>query len=742
MSKAKDHQKLQTAFDLHQKGNLGEAAKLYRQLISKNPNNFHALHFLGLIEAGAGKFEQAKLLMARSLSVRPPNIQFIENYATILFQTGDCQAALQVCQQGLQLQNTNVALLYVGAISLFNLNRLQESLLQFARLLSIAPNHVAAINEQGSVLAELKQYDAALASFERALALDRQYAEAHLNKGNLYSELERHDEAFAAYDKALALKPELADAWLGRGNVFRALKRYDESIAAYDKALTLKPDLAGAWLGRGHAFFELNRYQDAVAAYDKALALKPDLAKAWVGLGNVFCRLNRYEEGLAGYDKALSLRSDLAEAWLGRGHVMRIRDRHDEALAIYDKALALKPDLAGAFFGRGSVFFNLKRYDEALAAFDQALALKPDLAEAWLGRGNTFYALNRDDDALPCFDKAIELIPDFADAYFSKALLELSHSHFAEGWALYEWRSKKHDFVLSDQAIEALGVASLPSKAQIVGKNVAVLAEQGVGDEIMFASILPDIIRDANAITYQLDARLIRLYSRTFPTVKFTAKTQPKYFLSQKYDTIIRAGSLGYVYRPNAAAFPRTPYLKANPSTVDHWRSALGGQGNVFKIGISWRGGVAKTGHDLRSMTLDQLRPLFARDDCMFVSLQYGDVRAEVERYNESATRKLVHFPKDSIGDFDDLAGLIEALDLVISVQNATVHLCGALGKTCLAMLPSKAEWRYGKSGSQMIWYSSVELFRQSVSGNWDAVLNAINSRLSVEMIKTRECVK
>ena len=161
----------------------------------------------------------------------------------------------------------------------------------------------------------------------------------------------------------------------------------------------------------------------------------------------------------------------------------------------------------------------------------------------------------------------------------------------------------------------------------------------------------------------------------------------------------------------------------------------------MFKIGLSWRGGTAKSRRDQRSMTLDQLRPLLARDDCIFVSLQYGDVRDEIEKYNESAGRKIVHFPKDSIDDFDDLAGLIGALDLVISVQNATVHLCGALGKKCLAMLPWKAEWRYGKSGSQMIWYSSIELFRQSESGNWDDVLDAVNSRLSVEMTKARECV-
>ena len=127
MPNADDHRNLQRAISLHQNGSLNEAAGLYRELIKKNANNFHALHFLGLIEAGAGNMEQAKDLMARSLSVQPPNIQFIENYAAISFQTGDYETALTASQEGLRLNNANARLLYVSAVSLFKLSRFEES---------------------------------------------------------------------------------------------------------------------------------------------------------------------------------------------------------------------------------------------------------------------------------------------------------------------------------------------------------------------------------------------------------------------------------------------------------------------------------------------------------------------------------------------------------------------------------------------------------------------------------------
>jgi protein O-GlcNAc transferase len=382
MSGTADHQKLQTALALHQKGKINEAANLYRQLIKRNPDNFHALQFLGIIEATVGNIEQAKLLMARSLSITPPNIQFIENYAAILIKSGDHQSAIQVCQQGFQLNKNSISLLYISATALFMLNKLRESITQFDKLLFLQPTHIVALNERGSALAGVGQYEAALVSIEKALALNKQYAEAHLNKGNVYGKLKRHDEALRAFDEALCLNPALANAWLGRGIIFRETKRYDEALTAYDKALSIKPDLENAWLGRGNVFCDLKRHDEAFAAYDKALSIRSDLAEAWLGRGNVFCDLKRHDEAFAAYDKALSIKPDLENAWLGRGNVFCYLKSHDKALTAYDKALSIKPDLAEAWLGRGNVLIEFNRTDEAIAEFQHALVIKPDYAVA------------------------------------------------------------------------------------------------------------------------------------------------------------------------------------------------------------------------------------------------------------------------------------------------------------------------------------------------------------------------
>jgi len=314
MSKSEDQQKLRTAISFHQAGRLDKAAALYREIISIDQKNFYALHYLGMIEATVGNYEQAKTLLHRSLALEPPNIQFMENYATILFQLGDYDSALEISRRGLRLNHTSATLLYVAAISLFKLKQLRESVAQFDKLLLLVPNHIAAINERGSALAEMKEYDAALASFEQALTFQPRYAEAHFNKGNVLSALKRYNEALAAYDRALALKPALADAWVSRGNVLIDLERYEDASFAYDKSLALKPDLAGAWLGRANLLARLRRKEEALIAYDKALSFEPDLPQAWHGRGNMLAEFRRSDEALAAYDKAMALKADLEYA--------------------------------------------------------------------------------------------------------------------------------------------------------------------------------------------------------------------------------------------------------------------------------------------------------------------------------------------------------------------------------------------------------------------------------------------
>jgi tetratricopeptide (TPR) repeat protein len=726
-----EREQLQAAFHLYQQGKLVEAANIFEQLIRRNPNNHDALHYLGILKTSQGQFAEAKQLLERSLATRTVNLPYVENYVSVLFKIGDYQQAVNICTKTIKENGKTETLQYVLAVSLFKLNRLKEANDEFDALLLAYPRHLVGMNEKASTLAQLKRYDEALLFVDKALSIDPGFAEALLNKGNILVKQKKYDDSILIYKNALSLNGSLFDAYRGLGSAWHALKDYEKALPAYDKALALKPDLAEAWLGRGDVFTGLRLFDDAFSAFDRAVALKPDLAEGWLSRGNALAQLKRWDEALAAFDSALALKPDLVGAWLGRGNVLSEVNRFEEAIAVYDKALALEPELAEAWAGRGNVFNRANHLNEACADYDKALAIDGNYTDAIIGRGIALNELKRYDEACADFDHAIKIDPTAADAYWNKALLKLCLGHYEEGWDLYEWRSEIHEMIPFAAYLKSLNLLVRQNRSALKDKKIAVLSEQGVGDEIMFASTLPDLTKDARTVDYEVDQRLARLFVRAFPGVNIIPRGNLDHFRGQAFDVNLRSGSLGYAYRRGAELFPGSPYLSAEPDRISKWRERLSiDAGGRKKIGVSWRGGGDKTRRNLRSLELAQLSRLIDRDDCYFVSLQYGNVHDEIMQFNQANGNNPVHCLLDDFNNFDDFAALITALDLVISVQNTTIHMCGALGKTCWGMIPWRPEWRYGSRPHNMIWYSSVTLYRQEKAGDWGSLIRLIDSSL------------
>lgn len=369
---------LDRALSLHNNGDIAAAAELYQRIISANPRNLHALHFLGVAEAAAGNLDRAKALMKRSLASKKLNVQFVENYASVLHRAGDHEELSRLCQAGLQFAPNSLGLLHASAAGLMALGRYSEAIQQLTRLVAQHPRHFPAHFMLGSALAKTRQYEPALASYDRALLLNPQLAEAHLDKGTIHFVNCRYDAALLAYEDALKLRPDFAEPSLGRCYALIQLGRREDALAAADHALKLKPDLAEAWVGRGNALLELGRLEDAAAAYDSALAARPHLASALSGHGNILLRSGRQPEAQAAFDRAIAADANFAEAWLGRAMASLSLGGHDDAHTALERAIALNPNLANAWLAKGQVAYLGKRYDEALTAWNRALALDPD----------------------------------------------------------------------------------------------------------------------------------------------------------------------------------------------------------------------------------------------------------------------------------------------------------------------------------------------------------------------------
>lgn len=427
-------------------------------------------------------------------------------------------------------------------------------------------------------------------------------------------------------------------------------------------------------------------------------------------------------------DQVLGRHPRAAAAHRLKGSILEQQGQAAQALVSYDRAIGLDPSDAASHGGRGGALLALGQVEAAVESLDRAVALAPDNAVAAHNRANALVRARRFEDAVAGYDRAIALGLDSPEPMFRRGLTRLLLRDFAGGWRDYESRWRVDDHLkrgrgaVSPQLLPRLDLNN--SIAGLAGKTVLLVSEQGVGDQIMFASMIPDLLAVAGSVICVCDPRLLSLLSHSFPQVRFVDPRQPLTGISP--DLIVPMGSLGLVFRTAPEAFPGTPYLRADPALVARWRARLG---PGLRVGLSWRGGTPQTNGAARSISLAQLAPLLAVEGCDFVSLQYGEVEAEVAQARPEGRLRV--FPAAEISDFEDLAGLTASLDVVVSVQTTLVHVAGALGTPCLTLIPQAPEWRYGLTGQALPWSSSVRLYRQTADGDWglEAVTAEIRRR-------------
>jgi hypothetical protein len=260
-----------------------------------------------------------------------------------------------------------------------------------------------------------------------------------------------------------------------------------------------------------------------------------------------------------------------------------------------------------------------------------------------------------------------------------------------------------------------------------------VCREQGIGDEIMFASCFGDLLEVAGRCLVTCERRLEALFARSFPGASFLSGSEAEIrarLAGEQIDFQIPAGSLPLVFRSSADQFPRRAgYLRADPGRVEYWRSRLAALGPGPKLGLSWRGGGLHTGVVRRSVAFQALTPLLKLPQVHWISLQHDqEAGGEIAQLEPGA--RIEHWP-EVLESYDETAALVTALDLSVTICASVVHLCGALGRPVWVMTPWLAEWRYGARGESMAWYPSARLFRQPTYGDWHMTIERVAAELS-----------
>jgi tetratricopeptide (TPR) repeat protein len=655
-----------------------------------------------------------------------------------LHQRGNLAEAEQVYRQILAIEPTHADALHLLGTLAQQVGRSDIAVDLIGKAIAADRRQAAFHSNLGTALQALGRLDEAAVSFRNAMALKPDLAEAHMNLGTVLEAQGKQSDAEARFRRALALKPSLAEAHVNLGNILLAQGKLEAAEASQKRALALKPDFAVASFNLANALQAQGKLDEAVAQYQRALALTPDVAEVHCNLGNALLANSDAEGAISCYERALALKPGYADAIYNLGNARQAGNKLEDAVICYRRALALKPQLPEAHYNLGNTLHALERLDEAVLCFQEALALRPRYAEAQYNLGCVLKDMGRLAESLTCIGKALEIKPDYPQARFAQALAQLQSADFQTGWPNYEtrWQSEDHRTPMRKYPVP------LWKGERLDAGRLLLWGEQGVGDEIQFASLFRDAIRTGNSIVLDCDPRLVPLFARSFPAIEVISSGSVDRDSSQLPRASIAAhlptGSLPGLFRTDEASFSTTatPYLKPDAVVQKDFRNRYA-DGRML-VGLAWHTSNPRTGRR-RSIDLSRLAPLFARDDLRGVSLQYGDLDNLEQQAKSAGLTLLIDRTVDQFADIDRFAAQVSAMDLVITVDNSTAHLASALGIPVWLLLPFAADWRWLQERTSSPWYPKMRIFRQARMGDWESVLAEVRQSLAARFARAQE---
>jgi tetratricopeptide (TPR) repeat protein len=697
--RASSRKQTEAALKAHHAGKTAEARQLYLAALSQNANDVQALHGLGILTFEAGEQEEALALLGKAANLAPKTVELRRIYANALAKSSRFEAAVPEYETVLRLEPHSVADRIRLGTALLSLGRNEEAAKRFEKALSQmtpkSPERASTLRRLGQAQRRSGQSQAAIRSWRMALALDANYPDLAFNLAELLKEQGLKSEAEAAYRQALRVKPE-------------------DGAVMTNLAALLR---------------ELNRFAEAEIVYRAAMAAEAGSARSRRNLAVILHDQDKDAEALVVIEALLALAPQDGAALQIAAAILQALDRHDEALAMAARLVALDPQEPRIAGIQARSLFALGRTDEALAAARGAAGRDHAAPDALADAAFVLRSLGAMDEAIAVYRGLLKLRPDDIDAHVNLGGSLLSIGSFAGGWAEYEWRWKrKIEAALWNRPLPQApwnGSRSLPGR-------LLVWNEQGIGDEILFSSLMPELAETLDCVL-ECDPRLVPLFRRSLPKIEIVARMQPLPDPRLSVPNIVAkapTGTVAHRLRPDLASFAGKGSAYLVPNAAHMAALAPRYRGPELKIGLAWHTRADR--EQGRSIDLRELEPLLRMPGTRFVSVQYGDHAEALAALKARCGVDILVDPAiDQMKDLDGFAAQLALLDLVITIDSSAAHFAGALGIPCWVLLPFLPEWRWQRDRSDSIWWKSLRLFRQRRRGDWREPVAAMSAELS-----------
>jgi tetratricopeptide (TPR) repeat protein len=614
---------------------------------------------------------------------------------------------------------TVAARLIENAQQLHQIGRWQEAERLYLQALEQSPGESSGLHLLGLLHAETGREDTAAQLLSAAIGIEGPSPHLCRNLGIILERQGKAEAALACYRQALMSEPENPEIWAPLAALLSGQGRFGEAAQAWRRAVETSPDPVESqlpWrLSWAKALALAGDRESARELLERILRVDTTHTAARYDLGVILMQLDRAAEAIAQFEQVVAAEPDHCDAHNNLGVLLHSLGHTDRARQHYSACLAARPDAINARYNLGTLLQEEGEIELAVAELRHVLDLDACHAGAWTNLSNCWLSLGDPKAAMECAGKALVLAPGQPSARWNAGLARLTAGDLRGGWTGYEAR-----FELPGGARRRTFPMPLWTGEPLVGRSILVYAEQGLGDSLHFCRYLAELAGRGARVIFECPQKLVSILETLDPKPELVvAPANP----APAADYHVPLLSLPGLFETTLPSIHGTsPYLLATPDAQARWRKRLAPLRPRRLVGFVSQGNPKYKNDRNRSIPFPAWAPLHSQPGTALVHLQFG----------VAAPPELVDLDLGAeVGDFADTAGLVDELDLVLTVDTSMVHLAGALGKTTWLLLPYAADWRWLRDRSDSPWYPSVRIFRQSRPGDWSSVMGEVVAALA-----------